>query len=349
MAHILRGRQLPGRRSGPNDRTFESGGRGWAGIKLSLIPAGQTPARTSGRFDGSFAYEPGGTLSGSWPFVRAIDVHKRRLLPAETWTWRAASSRSYEEPLYRLRAGPFRSRRPSSATLRSHDDGPVRLGCSASSLARGDGPAGSAARRADESSTGCDRRLKLRVSRGALVKARRQAADGSGASPDKHAIAPHADRRGVSCEDVKAGPAACVLYANPAPATPPPPRPDQRQKDECVAGISSSAAQKQPAGPDDAFVLTHPSFGNCCMGRKALRRLKRCFPELEARFAELRLQIPDAPATRRDGGFGVGSGTKGAAVTENARRPRLRDRLWRWFRRLRRAVRGRRSNPGTRG
>ena len=184
-----------------------------------------------------------------------------------------------------------------------------------------------------------NRRLKLKVSRGALAKARRTT--GSGTSPassfasyDSGSSPGGAGNRNVAPAPASTSPPTrpCGKYYlitnanNKVPSTlirePPP---------------ASAAATTTP--PDAILTAPSPTITDIndtspIPDNRALRRLQRRFPDLEARLAEVR----QASATFSTKGVAASSSKDGETRTELRRSGRFRGRMAGWVKRVRRVI-----------
>jgi hypothetical protein len=216
-----------------------------------------------------------------------------------------------------------------------------------------------------------ERRLKLKVSRGAMARARRQTGGTSGASLDSlsHCSAPgplnhdHPSKR----KQLERG----TLTRN---ATAAPPGVATRRRSKYLADPPSAAAasaSQKPTAPNENEkdeILALFSSSHSRVNGKALRRLKKRFPALGARFAaELQLQLPQvhlpeplaastAAAADTPEGTGITAGvgtTEGTGCVKQQQQKRrsagdfLRGRVAVWMRKARQAVT--RARSGERG
>ncbi|KAK3300964.1 uncharacterized protein B0H64DRAFT_27963 [Chaetomium fimeti] len=152
------------------------------------------------------------------------------------------------------------------------------------------GPAGDGVRRSwgsaeePENTNSRERRLKLKVSRGALSKARRQTGGTSGVSFDSR-LSSEFGRGETNHASLKNGEG---LENGTATTTPPLATPSSRRRGKNTN--KTSRTTQKPATPGEIPTL-FPSRSR--VNGKALRRLKKRFPELESQLAELQLQIPE--------------------------------------------------------
>ncbi|KAK4128570.1 hypothetical protein N657DRAFT_29920 [Parathielavia appendiculata] len=179
-----------------------------------------------------------------------------------------------------------------------------------------------------ENPKSCGRKLKLKVSRGALAKARRSKGGRSGSSWNSlnSSSEPILEKRNSR------QPLTTLL------------QPSQRSGSGMHLDKTRSTTAKR-AAQDEFLALLFTDIDH--MNGKALRRLKKRFPDLEARLTEVRLLQPERPITA---GNLKAEETRGVAETKRTRRRhpgRFPGRLVKWIGRARQAVtRTRRAQGG---
>jgi hypothetical protein len=181
-----------------------------------------------------------------------------------------------------------------------------------------------------ESPNSRERRLKLKVSRGALSKTRRQTGGASTVSFDSRRLSSEPSR---SYDDD-----ACLnndgwLENNSFITGTPPAPPPSRCGGKYVNGVPRSAQKPAVRGEILALFSSRSRVNG-----KALRRLQKRFPGLENQLAELHLQMPEHPtATDTSGGERVVD-VADANLVRKRRHRRLRGRVTTWISRARQAI-----------
>ncbi|KAH6650156.1 hypothetical protein F5144DRAFT_555396 [Chaetomium tenue] len=183
-----------------------------------------------------------------------------------------------------------------------------------------------------------ERRLKLKVSRGALSKSRRQTGGASGASFDSHRLSSELSRSDDASPSNVEGPERHSFVTSTPPAPPP-----SRFCGE-YANQASRATQK-PAVPNE--ILTLLSSRSRVNG-KALRRLQKRFPDLESRLSELHLQMLEHSTATNTSEGGRAVDVADATPVRKRRHGRLKGRVARWMSRARQAITRTRSRPRSR-
>ncbi len=146
------------------------------------------------------------------------------------------------------------------------------------------------------------RKLKLKVSRGALAKGRRRKGGTSHTS---------SSNSGSSLSE--------PLHEEPSGGQPAKQHPQARKENDL------------PTAPADILAL-FSSNGNNGIHGKALRRLTRRFPDLEARLAEVQLPSPERAATADVSRQDSSVETLGTGGTRRLYSGRLRGRVFMWMR-----------------
>lgn len=163
------------------------------------------------------------------------------------------------------------------------------------------------------------RKLKLKVSRGALAKGRRRK-DGTSQTSSSNS--------GSSLSE--------PLHEEPNGEQPERQHPQARKENAT------------PTTPTDILALCSGNGNNGIHG-KALRRLKRRFPDLEARLAEVQLPSLECAAAASASGEDNPIETPGAGGTRQPHSGHLRGRVFRWMRRAGQAIARTRTRSGGRG
>ncbi|KAK4043652.1 hypothetical protein C8A01DRAFT_12768 [Parachaetomium inaequale] len=185
-----------------------------------------------------------------------------------------------------------------------------------------------------------ERRLKLKVSRGAIAKARRQTGRTSGASLDSHCSTSgplnhdrpkkaQLEKDTITRNTTTASPGAATRRRSKHPTNPP-------------SAAAAAATTQKPTAPNENEndILALFTSSHSRVNGKALRRLKKRFPDLGARFfAELQLPQVQAQTT---GGVSI-TGRVGSVQQEQQQQRRSAGRFFRgrvvvWMRRARQAV-----------
>ncbi|KAH6845379.1 hypothetical protein B0I37DRAFT_183283 [Chaetomium sp. MPI-CAGE-AT-0009] len=175
-----------------------------------------------------------------------------------------------------------------------------------------------------------ERRLKLKVSRGALSKARRQTGRTSGVSIDSRRLSSEFSRSETNHASRKNGERLGNSTATTTlPPAPPPNLPCGKHTNQ------TSCTAKKPAARGEIMTL-FPSRSR--VNGKALRRLKKRFPDLESQLAELDLQMPEH-STAADGSEGGRAVAVADANPVRKRRGgRLRGRVTMWMSRAKQSI-----------
>ncbi|EAQ92716.1 predicted protein [Chaetomium globosum CBS 148.51] len=183
-----------------------------------------------------------------------------------------------------------------------------------------------------------ERKLKLKVSRGALSKSRRQTGGTSGASFDSHRLSSELSRSDDASPNNVEGLEGLERHSF-ITNTPPAPPPSQ-----CCGEFANQASRttQKPAVPNE--ILTLLSSRSRVNG-KALRRLQKRFPDLESRLGELHLQMLEHSTTTHASEGGRAVGVADANPVRKRRHGRLRGRVARWMSKARQAITRSRSRP----
>lgn len=188
-----------------------------------------------------------------------------------------------------------------------------------------------------ESPNSQERRLRLKVSRGALSRTRRRTGGISGASFDSNRLRSELSRSETNHVSLNNGEGLenDSFITNTPPAPPP-----SQCRGKYVNGASCTT--QKPAVPGEILGLFS---SRSRVNGKALRRLRKRFPELESQLAELQLHLPEHSTTTDTLEGGRATEVSDANFVRKRRHGRFRGRVTRWMSKARQAVARTRSRP----
>jgi hypothetical protein len=181
-----------------------------------------------------------------------------------------------------------------------------------------------------ESPNSRERRLKLKVSRGALSKTRRKTGGTSMVSFDSRRLSSELGRSesNYASPNNGEGPENDFFISSTPPAPPP-----SRCCGKYVNGAPRSAQKPAVSGEILALFSSRSRING-----KALRRLQKRFPGLENQLAELHLQMPEHSTATDNSGDKRAVDVADANPVRKRRHRRLRGRLTTWISRARQAI-----------